>query len=94
MRGRKSGHRCALHSPVASASAANGPRILTDIVETFPVSAAELDAIESFLGTLILCLIDGELPAIDSEAPHIQATTKERVTREERRGEVFVEDLV
>lgn len=94
MRGRKSGHRCALHSPVASASAANGPRILTDIIETFPVSAAELDAIESFLGTLISGFFAGELPAIDSETPHIPATTKTRVAREERRDEVFVEDLV
>ena len=94
MRGRKSGHRCALRSPVASASAADGTRILTDIKETFPVSAAELDAIESFLGALILGPFDGELPAIDSEAPHIPATTKTRVEGEERRDEVFVEDLV
>lgn len=94
MRGRKSGHGCALRSPVASATAADGTRILTDIEETFPVSAAELDTIESFLGPLISGLFGGELPTIDSEAPHIPATIKTHVAREERHDEAFVEDLV
>lgn len=94
MRGRKSGHRCALRSPVASAPAADGTRVLTDIEETFPVSAGELDAIESFLGQLISGLFDEELPAVDSEAPHIPATINRHVARKERRDEVFTEDLV
>jgi hypothetical protein len=94
MRGRESCHRCALPSPVASAPGADGPRILTDMDETFPVSAGELDAIESFLGQLISGLLDEELAAIDSEAPHIPATTNQRVARRKRRDEVFIEDLV
>ncbi|WP_208249062.1 hypothetical protein WGT02_03690 [Rhizobium sp. T1470] len=94
MRGRKSGHGCALRLPVACAPAAEGVRILTDIEETFPVSAAELDAIESFLGALISGLFDKDLRAIDSEAPHIRAKKKECVAGKERCDEVFAEDLV
>ncbi|MFW8586924.1 hypothetical protein ACOJBM_24845 [Rhizobium beringeri] len=96
MRGRKAGHRCALRSPVARVASGTDSALMSvfsDIEETFPVSPAELDAIESFLGPLIQDLLNGETPAVDSEAPHISATTRRRVAEEDCH-EVFVKDLV
>lgn len=90
MRGRKSGHHRALPS-VASQSGhgadKHGQSVVTDIDESFPVTAAELDALEAFLMPQLLALLAQDAPenrAHDSEVPQRRAQSKDHSVHAER----------
>lgn len=77
MRGRDAGHRCMLSSHPRAIAGTGGDsciRVLDDFGHGMPVGAAELDAIEAFLGPMIEALLAQETGAADSEPPHIAAT--------------------
>jgi hypothetical protein len=90
MRGRKSGHRCALPSPAPQACREDGMRVLTDLVDSYPVSAAELDAIEAFLMPLIRQIVADEMTP-DSEEPQCRAKMR-RNTAEDQGREILLQD--
>ncbi len=90
MRGRKAGHRCALPSPAPQACREDGVRVLTDLGESFPVSAAELDAIEAFLMPLILQILADDMTA-DSEEPQCRVKMRRNTAGDQSR-EVLLQD--
>jgi hypothetical protein len=94
MRGRESGHRCAVPCPPENSTGGLDQAciaVLTDIDAGFPVGPAELDALEAFLMPQILALLE-EMPRSDSEAP--QSSTRMETSENPRGGarEVFARE--